>query len=204
MKRTAITLVAILAITATLAGAATTDRWLHIRVEERDGRGERVKVNLPLSMLGKVAGAIDVEEIDGHSFRGGRVRISDTDIDHVDLRAMWNAVKEADDMEFVNIESTEENVSVAKDQGYLLVRVRPGQDDGDDDEALDDDRRRGERVDIKVPLAVVDALLSAGEKELDLQAALMALAESGEGVLVVVEDGRSSVRIWIDDLNSSE
>jgi hypothetical protein len=51
---------------------------------------------------------------------------------------------------------------------------------------------------------VVDALLSAGEKELDLQAALMALAESGEGVLVVVEDGRSSVRIWIDDLNSSE
>lgn len=204
MKRTAITLVAMLAITATLAGAATTDRWLHIRVEERDGRGERVKVNLPLSMLGKVAGAIDVEEIDGHSFRGGRVRISDTDIDHVDLRAMWNAVKEADDMEFVNIESTEENVSVAKDQGYLLVRVRPGQDDGDDDEALDDDRRRGERVDIKVPLAVVDALLSAGEKELDLQAALMALAESGEGVLVVVEDGRSSVRIWIDDLNSSE
>ena len=204
MKRTAITLVAILAITATLAGAATTDRWLHIRVEERDGRGERVKVNLPLSMLGKVAGAIDVEEIDGHSFRGGRVRISDTHIDHGDLRAMWNAVKEADDMEFVNIESTEENVSVAKDQGYLLVRVRPGQDDGDDDEALDDDRRRGERVDIKVPLAVVDALLSAGEKELDLQAALMALAESGEGVLVVVEDGRSSVRIWIDDLNSSE
>jgi hypothetical protein len=204
MKRTAITLVAILAITATLAGAATTDRWLHIRVEERDGRGERVKVNLPLSMLGKVAGAIDVEEIDGHSFRGGRVRISDTHIDHGDLRAMWNAVKEADDMDFVNIESTEENVSVAKDQGYLLVRVRPGQNDGDDDEALDDDRRRGERVDIKVPLAVVDALLSAGEKELDLQAALMALAESGEGVLVVVEDGRSSVRIWIDDLNSSE
>jgi hypothetical protein len=196
--------VAILAITATLAGAATTDRWLHIRVEERDGRGERVKVNLPLSMLGKVAGAIDVEEIDGHSFRGGRVRISDTHIDHGDLRAMWNAVKEADDMDFVNIESTEENVSVAKDQGYLLVRVRPGQNDGDDDEALDDDRRRGERVDIKVPLAVVDALLSAGEKELDLQAALMALAESGEGVLVVVEDGRSSVRIWIDDLNSSE
>jgi hypothetical protein len=191
-----------LAITATLAGAATTERWLHIRVEEDNGRGERVKVNLPLSLLGKVAGAIDLEEIDGHSFRGGRIHIDDADIDHVDLRAMWNAVKEADDMEFVSIESTDEDVSVAKDRGYLLVRVRSGRDD--DDEESDNDRRRGDRVDIKVPLAVVDALLSAGEKELDLQAALMALAESGEGELVVVEDGSSSVRIWIDDQNTSE
>lgn len=197
MKRTAIVMVAMLAITATLAGAATTDRWLHIRVEENDGRGERVKVNLPLSMLSKVAGAIDVDEMDGHSFRDGRIRFNDSDIDHVDLRAMWAAVKDADDMEFVNIESTDENVSVAKDNGYLLVRVRPGRDE-------EDDRRRGERVNIKVPLTVVDALLSAGEKELDLQAALMALAESGEGELVVVEDGSSSVRIWIDDRNSNE
>ena len=205
MKRTAIILAAMLAITATLAGAATTDRWLHIRVEEREGRGERVKVNLPLSMLGKVAGAIDVEEIDGHSLGGGRVRLGDTDIDHVDLLAVWNDVKEADDMEFVNIESTEEGVSVAKDKGYLLVRVRSDRDDDDsDDEGLADDRLPGERVDVKVPLAVVDALLSAGEKELDLQAALMALAESGAGELVVVEDGRSSVRIWIDDQNGSE
>jgi hypothetical protein len=194
-----------LAVTATVAGAATTDRWLHIRVEENDGRGERVKVNLPLSLLGKVAGAIDFEEIDGHSFRGGRIHIDDADIDHVDLRAMWNAVKEADDMEFVTIESRHEDVRVAKDGGYLLVRVRSGRYDDDDDAERDDDRRRrGERVDIKVPLAVVDALLSAGERELDLQAALMALAESGEGELVVVEDGDSSVRIWIDDQNTSE
>lgn len=205
MKRTAISLVALLAITAPVAGAATTERWLHIRVEEQGGRGERVKVNLPLTLLGKVAGAIDLEEVDGHAFRGGRVRISDADIDHVDLRALWNAVKETDDMEFVNIESTDENVSVAKDRGYLLVRVRPVRDEGDDDGAApDDDRRRGERVDVKIPVAVVDALLSAGETELDLQAALMALAESGEGELVVVEDGSSSVRIWIDDQNGSE
>ncbi len=202
MKRIAMMLVALMAITATLAGAATTDRWLHIRVEENGGQREKVKVNLPLSMLVKLAGAIDLEKIDGHTFRGGRIRIDDADIDHVDLRAMWNAVKEADDMEFVSIESASENVTVAKDQGYLLVRVRSGR--GDDDEESGDDRRHGERVNVRVPLAVVDALLSAGEKEFDLQAALMALAESGEGDLVVVEDGDSSVRIWIDDRNTSE
>ena len=162
-----------------------------------------MKINLPLTMLAKLAGAIDLEGIDNHTFRHGRIRIDDADIDHVDLRAMWNAVKEADDMEFVSIESTHENVTVAKDQGYLLVRVRSDRDD-DDEEADDDDRRRGERVNVRVPMAVVDALLSAGEKELDLQAALMALAESGEGELVVVEDGDSSVRIWIDDSNTSE
>jgi len=202
MKRTAMILLAMMAMTAISASAATTDRWLHIRVEDNDGRGEKVKVNLPLSMLGKVAGAIDLEEVDGHRFRGGRIRIDDADIDHVDLRAMWAAVKDADDMEFVTIESTDENVSVAKDRGYLLVRVRSARDD--DDEDANDDRTFGERVDVKVPLAVVDALLSAGEKELDLQAALMALAESGEGELVVVEDGSSSVRIWVDDQNTSE
>ena len=55
-----------------------------------------------------------------------------------------------------------------------------------------------------MPLAVVDALLSAGEKEFDLLAALSALAEHGEGELVVVQDGSSSVRIWIDDKNTSD
>jgi hypothetical protein len=202
MIRKAAMLGTLLALTATAAGAATTDRWLHVRVEESGDRGERVKVNIPLAMLEAMAGAIDLEAIDGDAFRGGRLRIDDADIDQVDLRAMWNAVKDADDMEFVTVETPDESVRVAKDSGYLLVRVRSAR--SADEAEGSDDEGRGEKVDVKVPLAVVDALLSAGENELDLRAALTALAAAGEGELVVIEDGRSSVRIWIDDRNTSE
>ena len=196
--RKASMLVAVLAIATMVAGATTAERWIHIRVEDHSGNGEKVKVNLPLSLLEKVAGAIDFEEIDGAHFRGGKIQIDDEDFDHIDLRAMWEAVKDTDDMEFVSVESSDQNVRVAKDSGYLLVQVRSGKREDDEESG------KGEKVDVKVPLAVVDALLSAGEKELDLRAALRALAEHGEGELVVVEDGSSSVRIWIDDRNSSE
>ncbi len=214
MTRKFMLMMAVLAMAVTVAGAASTDLWLHIRVEEGGERGEKVKVNLPLSMLEKIAGAINLDEIAGRHFHGGRIRIDDADFDQIDLRQMWNAVKEADDMEFVSVESADENVRVAKADGYLLVKVRSGRDRDDDDSSgvfnsrdrddRDRDRGRGEKVDVKVPLAVVDALLSAGEKEFDLQAALSALAEHGEGDLVLVQDGSTSVRIWIDDRNSMD
>ena len=214
MTRKFMLMVAVLAMAVTMAGAASADRWLHIRVQEGGERGEKVKVNLPLSMLEKIAGAIDLDEISGTHFHGGRIRIDDADFGQIDLRQMWNAVKEADDMEFVSVESADENVRVAKADGYLLVKVRSGRDRDDDDSSgvfnsrdrddRDRNRGRGEKVDVKVPLAVVDALLSAGEKGFDLQAALSALAEHGEGDLVLVQDGSTSVRIWIDDRNSMD
>jgi len=53
-------------------------------------------------------------------------------------------------------------------------------------------------VRVRFPLDVVDALLSGGENELDLIAALDALADHGGGDLVTVESDDESIRVWID------
>jgi hypothetical protein len=52
---------------------------------------------------------------------------------------------------------------------------------------------------MKLPGAVVEALLAGDGEELDLAGALRALARHGKGELISVADGDETVRIWIDD-----
>jgi len=61
-----------------------------------------------------------------------------------------------------------------------------------------------ETVDIKVPMTVVEAMLSAGQNELDLLAAIRALRAHGDAELITVKERYQTVRIWIDRKNTSE
>ncbi len=169
------------------AQAVPEERWLHVRVEEgKAGKdGETVRVNVPLSLAEKVLPAIHVDR-----FEGGKVRLEDGEIKDVDLKAILQAVRETRDGEFVTVEG-KDNVRVAKEKGHLLVKVREG--DG-----------AGAKVDVQVPMAVVEALLSGEKNELDVAAAVRALARHGEDFLVTVNDEGTSVRVWIDSENSSK
>jgi hypothetical protein len=60
------------------------------------------------------------------------------------------------------------------------------------------------KVEIKVPMKVVDALFSSGKDELDVVAALRALSSNGDMELVSVKDDDETVRIWIDSKNISD
>jgi len=66
------------------------------------------------------------------------------------------------------------------------------------------DGEKPEKVDVKLPLPVVDALLSGPDDELNFPAAVKALKERGDGELVAVTDRSTVVRIWIDGRNGSE
>ena len=59
-------------------------------------------------------------------------------------------------------------------------------------------------VDIQIPFTVVEALLSGGEDELDILAAIRALRDHGDVELIRVTDGTETVRVWIDSQNTSE
>ena len=59
-------------------------------------------------------------------------------------------------------------------------------------------RRSTEKVRVRMPLAVVDALVGDDAGELDLVAALKALGEYEGDPLVDIESDDSSVRVWID------
>lgn len=190
MKRL-ICVVALLAVAVPVAWGQTPpaesakDKWLHVRVEKAGEDGEFVRVNIPLSLAEAV-----LPTIEAHNVRHGKVRIHMHRHD-IDIRALLDAVKNTGDGEFVTVEKKDEVIRVAKSQGYLIVKT-------------DEGAEKGDRVDIKVPMVVVEALLSGEDDELNLMAAIKALRQFGDIELVTVRSGKETVRIWIDSKNTSE
>jgi hypothetical protein len=158
--------------------AGSNGRWLHVRVDEGSQGGEKINVNIPLSLVQALIPAINTEE-----FHSGRVHFGADELEGVDIREVLNALRDAPDADYVTIDGGDESIRVSKERGFLIVNV---------------DEDRGDRIRVRLPLNVVDALLGGDADELDLMAALDALADHGNGDLVTVESDDESVRIWID------
>jgi hypothetical protein len=167
--RPGLTLAVVLISTALPAIAG--DRWMHIRVQDGED-GENVSLDLPVE---SVSGFLPlIEENAGQTFG--------SETDEAQLRAVLVALREAPDGEFLKVEGKGESARVAKDKEFLLIHA--------DEE--------GERVRIRLPLAVVEAALGDETDGLDLAAGLRALERfDGQDLLTVEGDGEQ-VRIWID------
>ncbi len=176
------TLLAALLLVAAGAAAASADLWIHVRVDEGDGRSS-VKVNLPLALIESAAPLVSEKHL---HHRG--LHLEHMELELEEMREIWQSLRDSPDMTFVTVEETDERVRVWKEAGTLYVEVNEA--DG------------AEQVNVKVPVAVVDALL-AGDR-LDLEAAVSALAAHGHGEIVTVRDRGETVRVWIDDRAEGE
>jgi hypothetical protein len=193
----------------TASSTSSSDKWIHVRVTSMDSKGESVKVNVPLDMAEKVLPAINKDRL-----HNGKVKIDNADMNGVDVRAILDAVRTAKDGEFVTVQGTDADVRVAKQAGFLLINVLDKSGHHMKAEAKEEKAEKGEkpamagmaghRVEIKVPMKVVDALFSAGKDELDVVAALRALSTTGDIELVSVKDEDNTVRVWIDSKNVSD
>jgi hypothetical protein len=176
------TKLAALAVAAVLAGSTAWAEtpWLHVRVEEADSQ-EKVAVNLPLSVVEVVLKAAPDKIVDdghiklGHHHHGLSVS---------DLRQAWAELAAVGDADIVTVEKEDETVHIGRRGDQLQVRVM--EKDGE------------EEVQVDVPAAVVDALLSGEGDELNIAAAISELS-SIRGDIVRVRDKDDTVRIWIDD-----
>jgi hypothetical protein len=185
MKKTLAIATLALGLCAAGAFAAQTDQlWIHIHV--KDGKDGNVSINLPVSMVEKMA-----QNMTSDSTGDSRLRFNDEEITVAELREMWNEVRRQPDATFITVEETGSKVRVAKRGGYLVVRSR------------EDRAGKDEEVEMKIPGTVVDALLSAPGERLDVAAALRALARHGEGELVTVRGTGETVRIWVDETSES-
>jgi len=197
-------------VTISSSSPSTSERWLHVRVIDTNHKGETVRVNVPLEMAEKVLPAINKDRL-----HNGKVQINRSDLEGVDLKALLEAVRSSKDGEYVTVQSDDNDVRVAKQAGYMVVHVtekgfKSGKSDKDkadksDKSADKSDKSERSRVDVKVPMKVVEALLSAGKDELDVLAALRALsAHGGDTELVTVKSDDSTVRVWLDSKNVSD
>jgi hypothetical protein len=167
--------------------SVSKDRWLHVRVISSDAKGETVRVNVPLELAEKVLPAINKDRL-----HAGKVKIDDSRVNDVDLRALVDAIRTSKDGEFVTVQSNDCDVRIAKQSNHLIIHV------------LDKQNSKKSEVEVKVPMKVVDALFSAGKDELDLVAALHALSAQGDTELVSVKDHENTVRVWLDSKNVTD
>ena len=203
----------LLAPVAALAqtNSSSSERWLHVRVISSDSSGETVKVNVPLELAEKVLPAINKDRL-----QHGKVKVDNLDCNGIDLRALLDAVRNTKDGEFVSVQATDADVNVAKKGEYLLVHVtdkgdkhwkyeeKLGKKSEKAGEKSEKARNHESRVEVKVPMKVVEALLSGGKDELDLVAALRALGNQGDTELVSVKDDDNTVRVWLDNKNIAD
>jgi hypothetical protein len=195
MKRAIQAAVMVLCMAGVAMAGTPPERWLHVSVIDKDS-GETVRVNVPISMAEKVLGTIHQGNL-----RDGKIRIDGKFDDDVDLRALLEAVRTAPDNEFVSVQGPHEDVSVAKVGGNLVIHVRENGKKGD---KKDGEKKDDSRVEVTVPMKLVDALVANGSKDLDVAAALRVLGEMGDMTLVTVQEAEQSVRIWVDSKNKAE
>ena len=154
--------------------------WIHVRVEE-PGKDSKVSVNVPLPVA-EAALALAPENVarSGHIHLGPRCR----DLSLADLRRAWKELRDAGDAEIVSVEDKDETVKIGRTGDKVRIRV--------------DESNKKETVNIEVPTAAVDALLSGDGEELNLRAALEQIKHI-RGDVVRVDNADSKVRIWIDE-----
>jgi len=183
----ALALLGLSALTLAAQNAATSgERWLHVSVVKQDPKGERVRVNLPMSIAESVLTSVKHERLDH-----GIIKIDEVKMDQVDIRKLYASLKSAKDGEYVTVESDSCDVRVAKESGFLIVKAH-------------DRRRKDAQVFVRMPLEVVDALFSGKPDELNIVAALHVLAGRGDTELVSVKDSENTVHVWVDAKNTGD
>ena len=178
MRRPATLLIAV--VFAAALPLQASDLWVHLRVDERGAKDTKVTVNLPLSLM-----EIALAQVPQDELRNGKIYCNGSTVDLKQLREMWLEVKRSGEANFVTVDSSTEKIRVSRRGEYLVVSVLERGD-------------RDKTVDMRVPIRVVDALLGNGD-QVNLSAAMQALALEGEGELLVVNDEQATVRLWVDN-----
>ena len=145
-----------------------------------DGADFDADIHLPLSAVDPLLALVP----------HGTDRLLDLAGDEVNIGAMrelWRAVAGVGEAEFVAVDGQDETVRIARMGDWINVQVEQCDEDG------------GETVDIRIPVAVVDALLSGDGETLNVHAAAEQLGEL-RGDIVRASGGEHQVRVWIDDI----
>jgi len=167
------------------AQAGSRSWWFHVTVLETGRDGDSVRINLPANLIDASIPFLHDQCLNNH-----HLRVDGRDLKEADLRKLLAASREAKDGEYVRVDGIDQRTRVYKKGRMLSMEV-------------EDRTESGGRVTIHLPLDVLEALLDGPSDQLDFRAAIDKLSNAGDGELVSVESDSATVRIWIDDRNTS-
>jgi hypothetical protein len=173
-------LLTVLFLLSAFAAHATSKQWLHLYVEDAN-KDETVKVNIPLSLVEAMVPLVEQKGI-----KDGKIKLNQKEVNVKDLRNVWRELREQGDNEYVSIEKPDMRLRIYTEGDFLYVKP---------------EETSKSQVDIKMPLSVVDAMLSGDGDELNLMAAIRALQDSGVREIVTVRDRDKTLMVWIDESN---
>jgi hypothetical protein len=179
--------ISLLAVGLTAARVSAEELYLHVKVHDAK-EDSHVNINLPLSVVEKSSAFIPSD-----ARKSGKIRIDDEDVSVAELREMWTELQKHPDATWISVDAPDSKVRVSKRGNYLHILANDRKGKGG----------HGEDVEIKIPASVVAAMLSTRGDELDIAAAIRALAREGEGELVTVTGDDETVRIWVDSQSES-
>ena len=208
----------------TLAGAATVPvlaasgraTTLHVEVREKDSDSPKMRAEMPLSVAGAMAAAIDEDAL-------GKAHHIEALSDHgFDLRKFWEQVKNADIREFFTLESEDADIRGWRENGLLRVSVKTkgnhgdhvdegdddhrrqsrhrhhDADDDDDDEDVDEEFDGPQTIELRIPETLMEMLFDDSGR-LTPESFVSSLEKIGPMTLVEISGGDGeSVRVWID------
>jgi len=182
VKKVSLRTAAILFLSCATLASASTERWIHVRVQNVKGVSGNVSINLPIELASVALASLPTDQE-----HGGRFHLQ-ASVNGADVRAMLDAVSHSPDNAFVTIERRDKDVSVAKAGRSLVIKIadKPGIPN-----------HLSKTVDIKVPMSVVRALVAKNSDDLDVGAGIRALASEGE-LDVTMSNEKETVRIWTD------
>jgi len=166
--------------------AASTERWIHVKVESAKGSGN-LSFNVPIEMAATVVSSIPI-----NPQHHGKFDLQ-ASVNGTDLRALLDAVRNAPDNASASLERDHTHVSVAKSGPNLLIKIvtQPSAEHG-----------TGKTIAIKVPIAVVRAMLTGNSDNLNVDGGLRALARAGD-LDVTVNGEKEVVHVWTDTRNEA-
>jgi hypothetical protein len=188
VKKTFFQVSALLFLSAVTLWSASTQRWIHVRVQNVKGVSGNVSINLPIELASAA-----LNSIPGGQENQGDLHLQ-ASVNGTDVRAMLDAVSRSSDGVFVTLERRDKEISVAKSGPNLLIKIadQPGAP-----------RHLDKTVMIKIPVAVVRAMLAKNSDKLDLAAGIRALASQGD-LDVTLNNEKETVRIWTDTRTTSD
>lgn len=175
MKQTLLSIaLAVTVATPAMAADAAAGKWFHMTVHEQDRGRSRVRVHLPLSAVAKAAPLVPVRGV-----RSGSIRIGGTRLQVSELRRVWVALPEGTE---TTLPEPHEQVKLKRQQGYLVMSIADP----------------NEPAAVRIPAAVVDALLSSAGDDLNFAAAARAVATIAPSEVLAVATDHTTIRMWVD------